>query len=302
MSLVELPVGVRRADDPVPAPGDHEEHRLLGPQDQPGVGADAVARHDQVDALARADVELASFVDKGLRLVGPDPGRVHHLARPDLDGLAGLEVPDHGPAHPLALTEELHDPGPTGDVRSVGGSCAGQEQGVPGVVDLCVVVLQRTDQRITAKRGSDPQRVAAAQVSMAGQPPRPPRQRAERVVERDPRSDVHPLPDPSAQRVDERHRTHQVRGQALDEQGPLLQRLRDQPEVEHLQVAQATVDQLARPARRSRGEVTCLDQAHLQAAGGRVERTPGTDDPTTDDEHVEVRARHRGERSLTLAG
>jgi hypothetical protein len=36
VGLVEVPVGVGRADDPVPTPRDDEEHRLLGAQDDAG--------------------------------------------------------------------------------------------------------------------------------------------------------------------------------------------------------------------------------------------------------------------------
>ena len=87
-----------------------------------------------------------------------------------------------------------------------------------------------------------------------------------------PDAGVEPLPAAVLQRVDERHRLDQVRGELLDEQPAFLQRLGDQPEVEHLQVAQAAVDQLARAARRAGGEVAGLDQPDGQAAGRGVER------------------------------
>ncbi len=71
--------------DPVPAPGDDEEHALLGAQDQAGVELQAVARHHQVDALRGAHVELAALADHVLDVVGPDAGRVDHLAGADLE-------------------------------------------------------------------------------------------------------------------------------------------------------------------------------------------------------------------------
>jgi len=80
------------------------------------------------------------------------------------------------------------------------------------------------------------------------------------------------------QRVDERHRLDQVRRELLDQQPALLQRLRHQAEVEHLQVAQAAVDELAGAAGGPGGEVAGLDEADAQPAGGRVERAPGADD------------------------
>ena len=51
------PRGVGGPDDPVPAPGDDEEHGLLGAHDEAGLRADPVARHDQVDALGRLHVQ-----------------------------------------------------------------------------------------------------------------------------------------------------------------------------------------------------------------------------------------------------
>ena len=48
------------------------------------------------------------------------------------------------------------------------------------------------------------------------------------------------------------------------------------------------MDQLAGPAGRAGGEVTGLDQGHLQAARGGVERGAGAGDPAADDEHVEL--------------
>ena len=83
-ALSSVPVGVGGADDPVPAPRDDEQHALLGAQDQPGRGLDPVARHDQVDALGRADVELPALADQRLGVVGPHAGRVDHLLGADL--------------------------------------------------------------------------------------------------------------------------------------------------------------------------------------------------------------------------
>ena len=60
-----------------------------------------------------------------------------------------------------------------------------------------------------------------------------------------------PLPHPVPEREHELHRPHQVRRQARQQQPPFAQGLAHQPEVEHLEVAQAAVDQLARPARRA---------------------------------------------------
>ena len=63
------------------------------------------------------------------------------------------------------------------------------------------------------------------------------------------------------------------------EQLALAQRLAHEPEVAHLEVAQAAVDELARRARGAGGEVARLDQADAQAARGGVERRAGAGIP-----------------------
>src|SRR5205085_4885797 len=52
MGEVQVPGGVGGADDPVAPPRDDEQHRLLGPGDEAALGADPLAWHDEVDALA----------------------------------------------------------------------------------------------------------------------------------------------------------------------------------------------------------------------------------------------------------
>ena len=118
-------------------------------------------------------------------------------------------------------------------------------QGVPGVVHLRVPVLDRAGERIRAQARRLAQRLLAGQVAVVLEPLGGAGGVGHRVVERDPGADVGPLPHPMLQRVQERDRPHQVRGDAVKQQPALAQRLVDQPEVEHLQVAQAAVDQLA---------------------------------------------------------
>ena len=90
-----------------------------------------------------------------------------------------------------------------------------------------------------------------------------------RVVQRHAGARVEPLPAAVLQRVQERHRLHQVRRQALEQQSALLERLPDQREVQHLQIAQAAVDQLARPARRAGRPVAGLDECRSTARAWR---------------------------------
>ena len=109
-----------------------------------------------------------------------------------------------------------------------------------------------------------------------------------RVVEREPGADVRALPAAVRERVEERHRPDQVRRQPGEQQAALLERLADQPEVEHLEVAQAAVDQLAAAAAGAAGQVALLQQAGVQAPGDGVERGADADDAAADDEDVEL--------------
>ena len=109
-----------------------------------------------------------------------------------------------------------------------------------------------------------------------------------RVVEQQPGADVRPLPAAVGQRVEERHRPDQVRRQPGEQQAALLQRLADQAEVEHLEVAQPAVDQLAAAAAGAAGQVALLEQSGGESAGDRVEGDAGADDAAADDQHVEL--------------
>ena len=72
------------------------------------------------------------------------------------------------------------------------------------------------------------------------------------------------------------------------EQAPLEQCLTDQPEVEFLQVAQSTVHELRRAARRAGGEVATLDERDAVPARRGVERDSGSGDAAADDDDVEA--------------
>ena len=100
--LVQRPVGVGGADDPVRVPRDDEQHRLLGAQDQAGLGVDPVAWDHDVDALGRPHVETPATAGEGLDVVGPDTGRVDDHRRADVDLLVGLDVAHPGTDDPLA--------------------------------------------------------------------------------------------------------------------------------------------------------------------------------------------------------
>lgn len=110
-----------------------------------------------------------------------------------------------------------------------------------------------------------------------------------------PAPSVEPLPALVLQRVQEGHRLHQVRGEALQQQAALLQRLAHEGEVEHLQVPQAAVDQLAGAAGGARGPVARLHQAGRQAACHGVERSAGAHHARAHHQHVQFPLGHPGE-------
>ena len=293
--LVELPVGVRRADDPVPPPRDHEQDGLLRAQDEPGVELQPVARDDEVDALRRAHPELAALADERLHVVGPDAGRVDHHARPHVDLVAGELVAHAHAGDPLAGAQEPDHARVRGDRRAVLRGRAGDRERVARVVDLAVVVLQRADERVLAQRGRDLERLALGQVAVAGEALVP----AERVVEREPGTDVGVLPL-LLERQQEGHRRHEMRRQHVEQQPALLQRLAHQPEVALLEVAEPAVDELRRARRGPRGEVARLDQRDVQAARGRIERGARAGGAAADHHYVEHLVRQPRERRAAL--
>ncbi len=302
VGLVQIPVGVRGADDPVSSPGDDEEDGLLGAQDQAGRGVDAVLGDDQVDALGGADVELAALADEPLGVVGPHAGGVDHLFGPDRVLPAALGVLDERAHDPLPLAEEAGDPRPVRHVGPVGGGGAHQLGDEAGVVHLGVVVLEGADQGVLAQGGGHPEGALAGEVAVDGQAAPVAGGDRHRVVERHAGAGVEPLPALVLQGVEEGHGLHQVRGEPLQEQAALLEGLADQGEVEHLQIAQTAVDQLARPAGGAGRPVARLDQPGRQTSGGGVQRRARADHARPHDQHVQFARGHGGERFDALDG
>jgi len=158
---------------------------------------------------------------------------VVHGAHAD-DALAVL-----GPQH-------AHGCDPVDDVGSVHGRGPRQLQHEAGVVDLGVVVLDRAGQGVRAQAGHEPQSRFLAQVPVPRETRGLAHAERESVIEGDARADVEALPRGLAQRIHERHGPHEVRGDRVEQEAALLECLVDEPEVEHLEVAQPAVDELAR--------------------------------------------------------
>ncbi len=90
------------------------------------------------------------------------------------------------------------------------------------------------------------------------------------------------------QRIQEADRLDQVRRQPGEHQLPLVQGLADQPELQLFQITQATMEQLGRPAGRSRGQIPRFHESHLETSGGGIQRRAGTDHAATDDDDVKL--------------
>ena len=98
---------------------------------------------------------------------------------------------------------------------------------------------------------------------------------------------------------DERQWAHQVRRER-HHQLALEQRLAHEPEVEVLQVAQPSVDELARAAGGPRGEVGALEQRDAVAARGGVQRDARAGDAAADHDDIELVLRQRRESLAAL--
>ena len=164
---------------------------------------------------------------------------------------------------------------------------------VLGVVHLAVVVPDGTDEGVVLEARRGPQGPAAAQVLVERHAAAVAAGDGHDVVQRDAGADVGPLKNRLGQRVQEGHGPGQVRGEHGEDQPALVQRLLDQGEVEHLQVAEAAVDELGGPGRGAGGPVVGLDDADAQAAGDGVQGGAGADDSAADDQDVEFLARVR---------
>ena len=219
---------------------------------------------------------------------------------------AVLEVAGGDADDALSLAQEAGHLDPRGEVGAVlgGGARGGRHQ--PGVVDLAVVVADRSGDRLGLEVGRDPGDLAAEEVAVLGHAHVVLAGHRHAVVQHQTGTDIGALPEPVRQRVEERHRSDEVRREPGEQEPALLQGLTDETEVEHLEVAQPPVDELGRARRRAAGEVALLQQARVEAAGDSVQGDARADDAATDDEDVELalalEAGHRGDRLVAGLG
>ena len=171
-------------------PRDEEQDGLLGAQDDAGLGGDPVAGDDEVDALARPDLERPVVAEHRLDLVGPDPGGGDDPAGADVELLAGAVVagPDPDDALAVVRAEHAHGRDAVDDVGAVHGRGPGQLEDEAGVVDLGVVVLDRAGEGVGAQARHEPQGGLLAEVAVAGEAGGLAHAERQPVVERDARS------------------------------------------------------------------------------------------------------------------
>jgi hypothetical protein len=111
---------------------------------------------------------------------------------------------------------------------------------------------------------------------------------AEVVVQLKPGSDVEPLPEPPSQWIDEADWGDEMWCDAMEQELALPQCLPDETDLELLEVAHSSVDELARSARRARSDVAGFDQAHGKAPCSGVERHTAADHASPDDQDVKL--------------
>ena len=232
---------------------------------RPVIAVDPVPRHHQMDALRRPDPELAAAAEHLLQLVDPDPGGVDRLPGPDVELRAGLQVADPDPGHPVGLAQEADHPGAGGAERTVVGRSPAEHHGVPGVVDLALVEADRTDQRLPVRRRerSPASSSGSGAADGAGHPGRHPsrrrrRSRGRRNPGRSPagaagRGTAPAWPDAEQSLSSASERSRNASNTSA--------------EVELLEIAQAAVEELGRPAGGAGCVVASLDESDPKPTG-----------------------------------
>src|SRR5262245_13760877 len=210
-----------------------------------------------------------------------EPPPAEAILGPDADDAARL-VGDEG----LGT-----DPGR--DRRCVGRGGARHVHGVERVVLLGVAEPNCPDQRLGPESGGRLERGSARQMPRTWEVPAGPH-----VVQEEAGAGVRTLPPPVPEWKHELHRPHEMGSKPREQKSSLAQGFVDELELQQLEVAKPAVDQLARPARRSSGQVALLDEPDRQSARGRIERGADTGDPAPDDEDVQSLPLQPGDRIL----
>jgi hypothetical protein len=333
-------VVVGGADEGVAEPGEREDRtaRSSG-HDRAAHEWQIVTADGEVGAAAWPDTWQLRLVVQLLRaqLVRPHSGRVHHVCGAHLELRAALAVERSHAVRPAVALEQPRDADAVGAHSAEALGLAEHRQHQAHVVGLTVVEQVAARRLACRKRGQQLDDLLAGDDAVALRAPglivlrldgsvraarlgwgiRPvrlgalgPRPAAaaraqplaldrHHVVEVQPHADHAVGTGAFEGGHDERERAHEMWCE-LDHQPALEQRLADQAEVEVLQVAQASVDELARTAGGPEGIVGPLEQGHAVAARGRVQGDAGAGDSAAHDDDVEVVARQRCESLAAL--
>ena len=242
-----------------------------------GVIAGMEPANDDVAALDQPEPPGHRLAGGATHVIGPRPSGVDHDAGADLAGRACRLLERAGPRPATAL--ERGQPGPGQDIGAVPGGVDGSEHHEPGIVDRAIGIGETGlggDREAAA-----PVRIGEVDTFAAGQRPLS----AEPVVEPEAEADQPRRAHAGAMGQHEAQRMDDV-GRGGEQDLAFIERLADEAELVLLEIAQATVDQLARGRRRRLGEIAALDQQYVEAASRRVARDAGAVDPAADDQQV----------------
>ena len=218
-------------------------------------------------------------------VIGPHTRCVDHLTASDRQRISRFEVGGFHTLHVPSGGDESGHPGRGGEGGAVlgGGTC--QRHGVACVIDLRIPVLDRPFERGLGQRRCDRECLPLGQMPVPGE--RASSDRGEEVVERNACADVQPFPDLVGERIQERHTFGQVRTETREHQIALAQCFPHEAEVELLEVAKPTMEELARSAGGPACVVALFHESDRQTAEGGIEGDAGSGHAPADHDDVE---------------
>ena len=257
---------VRSADEDDALPRDGEDDAtVFSLGDHEGVGAaEGVGGDDDVGAAADGEERGAGGLVDVAEVVRKDAGGVDDAFGVDGNFGAGLHVADDGSGDLVAGVEKLGAAGVVDDGGTVVNGGEGEGEGVAGVVELGIVVEDASGEVIGADAGDVfgglffAEDAGWAHAAFAG----------EEVVGGESGSEPRELPK-ACGGEDRREGMDEVGGGALHD-GALVEGFADEVDLAGGEVAYAAVDELGRAGGGGLGEVACLDEGGLVAAGSGV--------------------------------
>ena len=246
---VFVPRGVGGADDPVAFPGDDEEDGFLRLRDDSGirVGLDLVLGHGDVHALGGEHLEPGIGFRQILLLFGPDASGEDGAAGVDVEFLTADLVPGVDARDLVTVVQVADDGDVVGGSGSVAHCRADEGHDEAGVVDLRIVVFEGSDGGVVGQTREVRGQGLFSQVTVHRHSAFAARPGGHRVVEKHAGSDERPVDEAVFEGEHESDGFDEVRSGVLEQQIAFLQRLGDEFEVEHLEVAESAVHELRGP-------------------------------------------------------